>query len=114
MDLRLASTRVPVAVRPMWLRAMFAIACVLFGWLAREALTPAIGPTADPFIFFFPAVAAAAWFGGFVPGALALVLATFAANWFFLEPFRSLAIDGTKDISSLLAFLGACAVIIAA
>ena len=56
------------ALRPAWARYGVAIASVVLGWLAREALTPGIGPTALPFIFFFPAVAIAAWFGGLGPG----------------------------------------------
>jgi len=41
--------------RPTWQRYGVAIAAVLRGWIAREALTQAVGPTSLPFIFFFPA-----------------------------------------------------------
>jgi PAS domain-containing protein len=60
-----------------------AITSVVLGWLGREALTPGIGPTALPFIFFFPAVAIAAWFGGLGPRMLAVALSALAAHWFF-------------------------------
>lgn len=49
--------------RPL-LRYGLAIAMVVLGWLAREGLSSAVGPTALPFVFLFPAVAMAGWFGG--------------------------------------------------
>src|SRR5690349_10769919 len=64
-----SSPRTPA--RPAWLRHGVALACVVLGCLVRKALTPVIGPTALPFITFFPAVAVAAWFGGLGPGVLA-------------------------------------------
>ena len=63
-----------MVLRPTWQRYGAAIAAVLLGWIAREALTQAVGPTSLPFIFFFPAVAASAWFGGLGPGVLAMFL----------------------------------------
>ena len=57
----------------------------MLGWIAREALTPALGPTALPFVSFFPAIALAAWFGGLGPGVLAVVLAALAAAVFFVD-----------------------------
>jgi PAS domain S-box-containing protein len=81
-----------------------AIASVVLGWLAREALTPGIGPTALPFIFFFPAVAIAAWFGGFGPGLFAIVLSLLAANWFFIAPTPTLTIRSIYDVLALAAF----------
>src|SRR5687767_14064665 len=77
--------------RPWHWRYGVAIGCVALGWLAREALTQAVGPTALPFIFFFPAVAGAAWLGGWGPGLLAAGLAALTAQYFFIDPVYSLA-----------------------
>ncbi|HEX5008809.1 MAG TPA: DUF4118 domain-containing protein, partial [Planctomycetota bacterium] len=68
------------------LKSLVALAAVLAGWGARVALTPLIGPTALPFITFFPAVAWAAWYGGLLPAVLTTVGGALVANWFFLEP----------------------------
>jgi PAS domain-containing protein len=91
-----------------------AIASVALGWLAREALTPGIGPTALPFIFFFPAVAIAAWFGGLGPGILAVALSALAANWFFTAPTHTFTIASTYDALALGAFLLASMLIVGA
>ena len=80
------------AIRRWWMRYAVAVGSVLLGWLARELLTPTVGPTALPFIFLFPAVTLAAFYGGFGPAIVAIVLADFMAGWSFFEPFHSLAV----------------------
>jgi PAS domain S-box-containing protein len=84
------------------------------GFLARLALTPAVGPTALPFIFFFPGVALAAWFGRWGPGAFAALLATATASWFFFEPTNSFSVQTPYDIAAIAAFLVSCAFIVGA
>jgi PAS domain S-box-containing protein len=100
--------------RSAWIRYGVAIASVVLGWLAREALTPGIGPTALPFIFFFPAVAVAAWFGGLGPGLLAVALSALAANWFFTAPIHAFSIASRYDFLALGAFLLASMLIVGA
>jgi len=73
-------------------RYVVAVVSVAAGWIAREALTPAIGPTASPYITFFPAVAWAAWYGGLGPAVVSVALAALTANWFFVPPLHSLRI----------------------
>lgn len=80
----------------------------------RSALTPSIGPTALPFITFFPAVAFAAWYGRFGSGMLSLVLSCVAANWFFIEPLGALQITTVFNALALFAFVFAAGIIIAA
>ncbi len=100
--------------RPPWARYSVAVGCVILGWLAREALVPEVGPTALPFIFFFPAAAVAAWYGGIRPGVLAVVLGAGAANWFFIEPVHSWYITKFGDLVALAAFLISCLFIVGA
>jgi len=51
-----------------------------------------------PFLFFFfAAVMASAWFGGTVPGLLAVILSTLAIDYFFVPPFHSLAVNSTDE-----------------
>jgi PAS domain S-box-containing protein len=74
-------------------------------------LTPAVGPTALPFITFFPAVAWAAWYGGLGPAILSVVLAAGVASWFFVQPLHTFRID---DPVAFVAFPFAAAFIVAA
>ena len=81
-----------VQPRSGWRGYLAAIGCVSLGAAARAALTPAIGETAVPFIFFFPAVTAVAWYGGLGPGLFATLLAVLTADWLFLVPIGGLGI----------------------
>src|SRR6185436_3036740 len=65
-------------------------------------------------IFFFPAVAAAAWLGGLRPGIFATLLSSAAAAWAFIEPVGRLNVAGTADFVALASFAGSSAVILAA
>jgi PAS domain S-box-containing protein len=85
------------ATRRWWQRYGFAIGIVLLAWGARSAITAAVGSSALPFVFFFPAVTAAAWFGGLKPALLSMVLSAALANWYFLSPMH--------DFVSLIAFI---------
>jgi len=49
-----------------------AIAAVGLALGARELFTPLWGPSFVPFIFFFPAIALAAWYGRWGPALLAI------------------------------------------
>jgi len=98
---------------PAWARYGVAIATVVLGYFGRQLLTPGIGPTALPFIFFFPAVAIAAWYGGGRPGMLAVALSAFAAHWFFSAPIHTFS-RSRYDILALVAFLLASLLIVGA
>lgn len=87
---------------------------MLLGLLARLALGSFLAPTAFPFMTFFPAVVAAAWLGGLLPGLLALVFATLVASWFFIEPVGSLSIVHDYDQAATMAFVLASGFVIAA
>ena len=100
--------------RPTWQRYGVAIAAVLLGWIAREALTQAVGPTSLPFIFFFPAVAASAWFGGLGPGVLSMLVAAAMADWFFIGSTPGFVFGNIYDVAAIAAFLVACLFIVAA
>jgi PAS domain S-box-containing protein len=90
------------------------VASVFVGWLLREALSFTLPATALPFIFFFPAVAVAAWYGGFWHGVISLALSSAAATWFFIEPIHSFSIHTVSDAVALAAYCIASAIIIVA
>jgi PAS domain S-box-containing protein len=95
-------------------RLSFAAGIVLAGLLGRMAITPVVGPTALPFIFFFPAVVAAAWYGGWWVAVISVVLSALTAKWFFIEPVNDFFVRDVTDLATLTAFVFACAFIILA
>jgi PAS domain S-box-containing protein len=106
----LFSAVAPPSSRTWWQRYGFAIGVVLLAWLAREAITSAVGSTALPFIFFFPAVTVAAWYSGLRPALLSILLSAALAYTFFVDPI----VDPIYDIVSLIAFVTGCLLIIGA
>lgn len=91
--------------RPSWIRYGIAILCVAFGWIGKESLSQIVGQTELPFIFFFPAVACAAWCSGWGPAVIATLLAAITAKWFFIEPIYSLSLRRLPEIAPILAFI---------
>jgi PAS domain S-box-containing protein len=107
------SLNTPPAARPWRLRYGVALAGVLIGFLGRTALTSSIGPTALPFIFFFPSITVVAWYGGFKPAVLSIILAGLTAVWFFIEPLQTFKVR-IPEIWGLLAFSLSCFLIVGA
>ncbi len=58
---------------------------------------------AAPVSLFICAVAVSAWFGGFRPGLLAMVLSILAFKYYFVPPIYSLVL-GTAEIPRLIVF----------
>lgn len=88
--------------RPWLLRYGAAILAVGAITLIRAALSPVMGSFAMPFTLYFCAVAFAAWFGGFRPAVLAILLSLVAGSWFFAAPTRSLLVSGHGDQVAML------------
>ncbi|HZS47900.1 MAG TPA: ATP-binding protein [Blastocatellia bacterium] len=80
-----------------------AILAVVVISLIRGLLSPLIGGTAFPYIFFISAVAISGWYGRFGAGLLATVLSYFSVHYFFTSPPHSLYIVNSADqVRSLL------------
>jgi hypothetical protein len=63
-----------------------------------------------PFLFFFfAAVMAAGWYGGTLPGLLAVLLSSLVVDYFFLPPLYSFAINAT-EVAYLISF-AACSLV---
>jgi PAS domain S-box-containing protein len=93
----------PHAWRRGWiLRYGAAVLAVAAITLIRAALTPLMGPEAMPFTLYFCAVAFAAWFGGFRPALVSIILSLLAGAWFFAAPTRSLRVSGHDDQVAML------------
>lgn len=82
--------------------AVLAVVATIF---LRMALTPLIGSTELAFSIFVPAILFAAWFGGFRAGAVSIALSALAADYYFIEPVKSLLLRNRTDQISLLIFV---------
>jgi signal transduction histidine kinase/CheY-like chemotaxis protein len=82
--------------------AVLAVALMV---LVRLPLDPLIGGGA-PFLFFFPVILIAAWYGGRGPGLLATALSAAAAEFFWIEPRFALHPLTLSDSVLLFLFLG--------
>uniref|UniRef100_Q02D29 histidine kinase n=1 Tax=Solibacter usitatus (strain Ellin6076) TaxID=234267 RepID=Q02D29_SOLUE len=76
-----------------WLSYGAALLATLAATLLRMMLTPLVGPTALPFILYFPAVLFAAWYGGFRPGVVSIVFSTIAAAYYFSAPQTAIRVE---------------------
>lgn len=93
----------PQAWHRSWLaRYGGAVLAVVAITLVRAALSPLMGPEAMPFTLYFCAVAFAAWFGGFRPAVLSIVLSLAAGGWFFAAPTRTVLVGGHDDQVAML------------
>jgi PAS domain S-box-containing protein len=90
--------------RPLWLRCTVGI---LLAFIAAGLRWQFLGILELRFTFltFFPAVAAAAVFGGFVPGLLATFISGALADYFWIEPVGQFAIANISDVIGLAIFL---------
>ena len=75
----------PLRRKHLLVRYMFALVCVWVVIVIKLFLPHAGRET--PSLMFFGAIMASAWYGGFGPGAFATIVAAWATNYFFLEPF---------------------------
>lgn len=68
---------------------------------------------AYPFVFlFFGAIMCSAWFGGFIAGAMSVVMSSLAIDYFFVPPFYSMTIG--REFRSYVAAFVICAIAVTA
>jgi PAS domain S-box-containing protein len=84
------------------LRYVAAVGAVAIALLFHLMLLPG-GET--PFMFFWPAVFFAAWYGGFGPGLIATVLSALAADFFLMLPLYSLRLFSSAQVTAEAIFL---------
>ena len=83
-----------------------AIVSVLTATVLRLVFLPHLPHFA--FIMFYPAVMLAALYGGLRAGAMATVLSALIANYFWMDPVRSLVIADPSDWAALAIFVATC------
>ncbi|HEU4508875.1 MAG TPA: ATP-binding protein [Pyrinomonadaceae bacterium] len=89
--------------RSGFLRYSAAVAAVLISVVLRMALTPLWGPTALPFVFFYPAIVFVAWLGRLRTAIFAIVLSAVAADYFFFDTVLSFPLDEVIGLGSFTA-----------
>ena len=95
------------AGRRLLARYGVAAGAVVLAVAGRAAFTPLWGPAFLPFVFFYPAIVFAAWYGRFGPALLSIVLSALAADWFFMETQYSLALRHPSEVVALVSFVAA-------
>jgi PAS domain S-box-containing protein len=85
------------------LRYGSAVAVVLLAVWARQWLDPLVQDRLA-FAFQYIALAFAAWYGGFAPALLALLVGALATRYFILQPRGSLSLDDEQQIWSILRY----------
>lgn len=94
----------------VWARYGVAVAAIAVVTLLKLALTPVIRAE-SPFLIFFAGVVVSAWLGGRGPGLLAVGLAAAVADFFFMAPYYSFAVDGAGPAVRILVFVVEAALI---
>ncbi len=89
---------------PLWFRLMFAVLLVCAATVLRGLIFGDAGENRFAFCFFYPAVVASAWLGGFYPGLLAGVASAVVSKYLFIAPVRSFAVASQGELLSILAF----------
>lgn len=93
----------PTGQRLPVLRYGSALAATALATWVRLLLDPVFGD-ALPFITYFVTVVAVAWYGGFGPAVVAVLLCTLAADYFILPPRGSLIVHGSEQQIGLAIF----------
>jgi len=90
--------------RPIWLRCtvgvLAAVLAAAFRWQFLGLLE-----LRAAFVTFYPAVAAAALYGGFAGGLLATVVSAALANYFWMEPVGQFGFTNIADVLAAIIFL---------
>jgi PAS domain S-box-containing protein len=74
--------------------------------MAALLLTPLLQPVLEPSVFtlFYAAVAVSAWYGGIIPGVLAIALSVVVALYFLIEPVYSFEIINLSILVRCITF----------
>jgi PAS domain S-box-containing protein len=91
--------------RPALYRYGISILAVVLSVLLRLPFQEIFG-AGTPFLFFFPAIMFAGWYGGLGPGLLATALSVPLANYFFMQPFFSFGFPQFSDLVQVGVFSG--------
>jgi PAS domain S-box-containing protein len=94
-------------MRPRWrpLPQYLATACLTAVAVGLRVLMEPLWGSAAFSVTLFPAIMLSAWLGGLGPGLLATAMATVAASYFWVEPYRAWKVASGADVSLLAVFV---------
>src|SRR4030095_4053501 len=96
--------KIPLTGRSALFRYALPILVTALATGVRWILDPSLGQVLSPFPFYYLAVTFAAWYGGYGPGVLAMVLSALGSAFLFFEPKYSFAVMDSRDAVSVLIF----------
>ena len=96
---------------PCLLRYGLALLLVTLAWGLRLMLDPVLGEV-QAFPTFYVAVALAAWWVGWRPAVLVLLLGYVAGDWFFLPPRHSLGLRDWSHVVELLTYFSVAGTVV--
>ena len=79
------------------------LAAIIFRWPLQSLIGDQYA-----YLFFYPAVFLASWFGGFAGGAVAAMLSATAAQYFYVPPAGVALPQTPADLLAQVVFLGSC------
>ncbi len=89
----------------VWFQYAVALAAVALAAVARLSLDSWLGEEVLPFSFLYLAVAITAWWVGFRPALLALVLGLLVGLWMLVPPRHSLMVKGFAEVMEVILYL---------
>lgn len=92
-----------VSGRPFWIAYSLAFSTGLFALFHTASLVIFFW-NISPFLIFIPTIIVTSWYGGFLPGLVASILAIFVGDYFFTYPYNTLIIFDPVDLSRLFLF----------
>ncbi|HEX2491388.1 MAG TPA: PAS domain S-box protein [Blastocatellia bacterium] len=78
---------------------------VVLAVAVRAAFTPLWWRTFLPFVFFYPAIVLAVYYGHFGTALPSIVLCALAEDWFFMEPRYNLLLRHPSEMVALVSFV---------
>src|ERR1035441_38272 len=88
----------PEVLRPFMLRYGLAVVSIAFAIWVRVLLFPVLGERSHYSTLFF-AVLLTAWYGGFRPALIAVLLGVFSANYFIVPPRGAFGLSGVDQFA---------------
>jgi K+-sensing histidine kinase KdpD len=90
--------------RPATRHYVFALAATALAFFIRLAMSPSLEHSSNKHVFtgFIVATILVAWYGGFIPSLLSFVIGFLLADWFFIDPKHTFAVDQSLYFSTVL------------
>ncbi len=103
----------PARPRPIWVRYAVAVAAILVAFGLSFLVVPSVGYRI-PLLLFVGASLTAAWYGGLVPGLVAMIAGFLLSDFFFIPPVYRFGMYSMADLALLLIYASVTSIGLAA